>query len=140
MITYDVHENCLIFKTSHPIVHLRPKFCHPLELGRPISNEPPSPNDNQSVKKNTIQGWLLYAIRSFSSGRLSFSVFNSLNLSGFPLTSFHLAEASQSAFSWLYNLVCAVAPKYLEMSFIYNYSHFSTHFAINLFHLHNLKT
>ena len=56
MITYDVHENCLIFKTPHPIVHLRPKFCHPLELGRPISNESPSPNDNQSVKKNTIQG------------------------------------------------------------------------------------
>ena len=28
-------------------------------------------------------------------------------LSGFPLTSFHLVEASLSAFSWPYNLVCA---------------------------------
>ena len=48
-----------------------------------------------------------------------FSV-NSLILSGFPLTSFHLAEASLSAFSWLYTLVCAVVQKYYEMSFIYN--------------------
>ena len=48
----------------------------------------------------------------------------SLILPGFPLTSFHLAEASLSAFSWLYTLVCAVVQKYHEMSFIYNYSHF----------------
>ena len=45
---------------------------------------------------------------------------NSLILSGFPLTSFDLAEASLSAFSWLHI--------------------FSTHFAINLFYLHNFKT
>ena len=50
--------------------------------------------------------------------------FNSLILSGFPLTSFHLAEASLSAFSWLYTLECAVVQKHHEMSFIYNYSHF----------------
>ena len=37
--------------------------------------------------------------------------FNSLILSGFPLTSFHLAEASRSAFSWLYTPVCAVVQK-----------------------------
>ena len=49
---------------------------------------------------------------------------NSLILSGFSLTSFHLAEPSLSAFSWLYTLVCAVVQKYHEMSFIYNYSHF----------------
>ena len=49
---------------------------------------------------------------------------NSLILSGFPLTSFHLAEASLSAFSWLYSLVCTIVQKYREMSFIYNYSHF----------------
>ena len=65
---------------------------------------------------------------------------NSLVLSCFPLTSFHLAEASLSAFSWLYILVCAAVQKYHEMSFIYNYSHFNTHFAINLFYLRNLKT
>ena len=40
-----------------------------------------------------------------------FFSFNSLTLSGFPLTSFYLAEASLSAFSWLYTLVCAVVQK-----------------------------
>ena len=37
---------------------------------------------------------------------------NSLILSGFHLTFFQLAEASLSAFSWLYTHVCAVAEKY----------------------------
>ena len=37
---------------------------------------------------------------------------NSLILSAFPLASYHLAEASLSAFSWLYTHVCAVAEKY----------------------------
>ena len=50
------------------------------------------------------------------------------------------AEASLSAFSWLYILVCAVVQKYHKMFFVYNCSHFSTHFAINLFYLRNLKT
>ena len=45
---------------------------------------------------------------------------NPLILSLFLLTSFHLAEASLSGFSWLYTLVCAVAKKYHEMSFICN--------------------
>ena len=49
---------------------------------------------------------------------------NSLILSGFPLTSFHLAEVSLSAFSWLYYLVCADVQNYHDMTFIYNYSHF----------------
>ena len=49
---------------------------------------------------------------------------NSLILSGYPLISFHLAEASLAAFSWLYTLECAVAQIYYEMSFIYNYSPF----------------
>ena len=38
-----------------PLVQLRPKFFHPLDLGRPISNEPhpptPSSNDNQPIKR-----------------------------------------------------------------------------------------
>ena len=58
---------------------------------------------------------------SFSSAFI-FSVI-SLILSNFPLTSFHLAEASISVFKWLYTLVCAVVQKYHEM-FIFNYSHF----------------
>ena len=54
---------------------------------------------------------------------------NSLILSGFPMTSFHLLQASLSAFSLLYTtLVCAVVQKCHEMSFIYNYSHFQYSF------------
>ena len=49
---------------------------------------------------------------------------NLLILSGFPSASFHLVETSQSAFSWLYTLVCAVVQKFNEMFFIYNCSHF----------------
>ena len=49
---------------------------------------------------------------------------NSLILPGFPLTSFHLAEASLSISLWLCTLVSAIAQKYYEMSFIYNYLHF----------------
>ena len=54
---------------------------------------------------------------------------NSLILSGFPLTSFHLAQASLSAFSSLCTLVCAVVQKYHEMYFIFNYSHFQYSFC-----------
>ena len=54
---------------------------------------------------------------------------NSLILSGFPLTSFHLSEASLPAFSWCYSVVCAVVQKYHELSFIYNYSHFQYSFC-----------
>ena len=49
---------------------------------------------------------------------------NSLILPGFTLISFHLAETSLSAFSWLYTLACAFVQKYYTMFFIYNYSHF----------------
>ena len=49
---------------------------------------------------------------------------NSLILSSFSLTFFHLAEASLSAFSWQYILVCVVAHIFHEISFIYNCSHF----------------
>ena len=64
------------------------------------------------------------------SFRLAF-VFNinSLVLLGFPLTSFHLAEASLSLFSWLYTLACAVIQKYHKMFFIYICSHFQYSFC-----------
>ena len=50
------------------------------------------------------------------------------------------SETSLSAFSWLYTLVCAVVQKYHKMSFSFTITHIcSTHLAINLFYLHNLK-
>ena len=71
---------------------------------------------------------------------------NSLILPGFPLTSFHLAEASLSTFLWLYTLVCVCVCMSVSvfvcmcvcLLFIIIYI-FGTHFAINLFYLHNLK-
>ena len=57
------------------LVHLRPKYLYPLDLGRPISNEtPPNLNNNQSIKtkhnpRMTILcyhvhplGWLLLSV------------------------------------------------------------------------------
>ena len=61
-----------------------------------------------------------------------------LILSGFPFTSFHLVEASISAFSWLYTLVCA-AVSTKGILFVINHI-VSTHFAITLLYLHSLKT
>ena len=56
-----------------------------------------------------------------------FSV-NSLILPSFSLTSFHLAEASLSAFLWLYTLVCAVAQKNIKKCLLFIIIHiFSTH-------------
>ena len=71
--TYDVHENWKIFKTTQPLVQLRPKFFHPLDLERPISNDPPLPPPSTNhlqiitnqLKENIIQGWTLHVIRSF---------------------------------------------------------------------------
>ena len=65
-----------------------------------------------------------------------------LILSGLPLTSFHLAEASRSVFSWVYTLLCAVVQlsKNITKCLLFIIFHtFNTHFAINLFYLPNLK-
>ena len=58
---------------------------------------------------------------------------NSLILSSFPLTFFHLAEVSLSAFSRLYTLVCAVVQNYLQI-FIFLIFIFRP-----FFYFHNLK-
>ena len=114
--------------TPYPIVHLRPKFLHPFDFGRPISSEPPPPLQmitnqlKESESKESKDDYYMLSSPSLRSA-LVFSI-NSLILSGFPLTSFHLAEDSLPAFSWLHTLVCAVVQKYHEMPFIYNYSHF----------------
>ena len=108
-----------------PLVHLRPKFFHPVDLGRPISTDPLSPPlqiITIQLKENITQGWLCMLSGPSSRSAFVFN-FNSLILSGFPLTNFHLAEAGLCTFSWLYALACAVVQKYHEMSFICNHSH-----------------
>ena len=129
---YNGHEDCLIFKTPpppHPFFYLHPTFVYPLDLGRPISNDPnPSPNANQSIKrKHNPRKTIMFSCHFFWSAFL-FTI-NSLILSGFSLFSFHLAQASLSPFLSLYTIVCAVVQKYHEIFFIYNYSHFKCSFC-----------
>ena len=84
------------------------------------------------LKESITQRWLF--MLSGPSFRLPF-VFsiNSLILSGFSLTFFHLAESSLSAFSCF--------SKNIMKCLLFIIIHiFSTHFVISLFHLHNLKT
>ena len=84
----------------------------PLTLNVQFQTKSPSPDDNQSIKRKHPR-----------------MTINSLTSPGFSLTSIHLAEASFSAFSWLYTLVCAIVQKCHKMSFIYNHSHFRNSFC-----------
>ena len=88
----------------------------PLTLDVQLQANPPSPPPptplllqmvTSQLKENIIQGWILHVIKSFLQVGFRFQ-YQTLTLSGFPSTSFHLAEASLSAISWLYALVCAV--------------------------------
>ena len=78
------------------------------------SNGPrPSPfqtTTNQFKEKKSKDDYHMLSGPSFRSAFVF--IINSLILPGFPLTSFHLFEASLSAFPWLYALVCAVVQKY----------------------------
>ena len=58
-----------------PLVQLCPKFFHPLDFQRLISNEPlPSPNDKQSIKRKHNPRMTIICYQVLPSGRLSFSV------------------------------------------------------------------
>ena len=62
-------------KALTPLAHLRPKFFHPIDLGRPISNElPPIPKDNQSIKRKHNPRMNIMQYQVLLSGWLSFSV------------------------------------------------------------------
>ena len=101
--TYDVHENCPIPKNPHPLVQLRPRNFHPLDLGLPVSNKSPP---------------LQMIINQLKENKMSFlSSSNSEKM----CWSWGWAEASLSAFLRLSTLLCA-AQKYHKLLFIYNYS------------------
>ena len=98
--TYDIHVKSPNCPPPPPLFHLCPKFFYLLYLGRPRSNKPPLPNYYQSIKrKHMLPG-------PISKSAFVFNI-NSLILLGFPLTSFHLAEASLSAFVWFYTRACS---------------------------------
>ena len=122
---YEVHENCPICKTPTPLVHLRPKFFHPLDLGRPISNELPYPNDKQSIKRNIIEGWLLYVIRSFLKVGFRFQ-YQIINLTWLSFDVFWFSwSLTVCFFVSLYSFVCG-CPK------IYFIRIFSAHLAMKI--------
>ena len=62
------------FKDRHHLVHLRPKFFHPSDLRRPSSNEAPSPNDNQLIKRKQNHFVALYSCVC-SCSKISWNVF-----------------------------------------------------------------
>ena len=76
-ITDDTHMTSMeivqFSRPPTPLVQLRPNFFHPLDLGRPIPNDPPPPpfpNDNQSIKRKHNPKMIIvlshvYVIRSF---------------------------------------------------------------------------
>ena len=95
----------------------------------PPPHPPPHPflsrNDNQSIKENIIQGWLLYVIRPFLQVCFGFQ-YQLINLVWLSFGLFSFSWSLISAFSWLYTLVCAVVQKYHK---IYNFSYFCYSFC-----------
>ena len=136
--TCRVHEHCPIFKTPHPPCPSTSKILPPLWPWMcNFKWTTPLQIITSQLKENIIQGWLLYAIKSFLQVGYRFQ-YQFIILSGFPLTSLHLSEASLFAFLWLHTLVCAVVQRSKCLLFIIIYS-FSTQFAINLFYLQNVN-
>ena len=114
-------------RPSTPLIHLGPRFFHPLDLVRLILNERPSPLQmiTNQLKENIIQEWLLYVTKSFLQVgfRFQYQLINLVWLSfGFILLSVQLSK----------NIA-----KCLLFIIIHT---FITHFAINLLYLHNMKT
>ena len=110
--TYDVHENCPIFKTPPtPVVHLHSKFFHFLTLDVYFQTNLPSLQmiTNQ-FKENIIQGWLSYVIRFFL--QVGFHL-------QYQLIIFLRVQLSKNITKCLLFIIIHI---------------FSTHFAINLFY------
>ena len=57
-----------------PLLQLRPKFSYPHDLDVQFQTNPPSPNDNQSIKRKQHPRMTIICYQVFTSGRLSFSV------------------------------------------------------------------
>ena len=122
-------------RPPNPFVHLRPKFFHPLELGRPISNKPHHQMITNQLKENIIQGWLLYVIRSFFQADFRFQS-QLINLVWLSFDFFSFSWSLTICFFFFVVLYSCVCTKCLLFIIIHI---FSTHVAINLFYLHSLK-
>ena len=92
------------------------------------------------LKENIIQGWLLYVIRPFLQVDFHFQcqLINLIWLS-FDFLSFSWS-LTICFFVSLYFCVCSCPNNITECLLFITSCIFSSHFAINLFHLHNLST
>ena len=98
-----------------------------------------SPNDNQLIKRKYNPRWLLYVIRSFLQVGFRFQ-YQFINLARLSLDLFSFSwSLTICFFVALYSCVCS-CPKVLKCPLFIIIHIFSTHFAMNLFYLHNLKT
>ena len=126
-----------VMQTPHPPLFIFVQNSStPLTLDVQFQTNPPFP------KENIIQRWHSYMLSgpSFRSAFV-FSI-NSLALSGLPLTSYHLAEAWLSAFSWLWTLVLQLSENITKCLLFLIIHIFSIHFAMNLvlfIHLENVN-
>ena len=124
--------------SSSLLAHLRPKFFHPLDLGSPIWNEHSLRLQmiiNQ-LKANIVQGWLLYVIRSILQVGFRFKnrLINLINWLLFIQLKYHYLIFRG------FILLCVQLSKNITKYLLFISIHiFSTHFAINLLYLHNLK-
>ena len=81
--TYDVRENCPVFKTPPLSSYVRSSST-PLTLDVQFQTNPPrSPNDNQSIKRKHNPRMTIICFQTFPSGRLSFSVSSHLSCLAF---------------------------------------------------------
>ena len=132
-------------RPPNPLVYLRPKFLHHLEIGRAIWNEPPLPHFLQMItrqlKVNLIKEWLLYVFRSFLHVGFRFHLFRFYQLINLAWLSFDFFSFSWSLticfFVPLCSFMCS-CPKISQIIFIVIHF-FRTSFPMNLFYLHNLK-
>ena len=107
---------------------------------RPISNDPHPflQMITNQLKENIIQRWLLYVTKSFLQVSFHFQ-YQLINLAWLFFDFFSSCWSLTICF-FVALYFCVQLPKNVTKYLLYMIIHiFSAHFAINLFHLHNLK-
>ena len=128
---------------SLPLVHLRLIFFHPLDFGRPISNEPSSSSlqmiTNQ-LKENIIQGWLSYVVRPFLEVGFGFQ-YQLINLVWLSFEFFSFSW-SLTIYSFLafYSCVCSCPKISRNIFYLWLFTFLLLILQSDLFYLHNLIT
>ena len=124
--TYDIHENRATALPLHPLSIYVQNSSTFFILDVQDQTNPPCQIITNQLKENMLPG-------PISKSAFVFNI-NSLILLGFPLASFHLAEASLSAFVWFYTRACS-CPNITNCLLLIIVYIFSTRLTINLFHL-----